>query len=232
MDNQLQPDSSQTEGQLQQTPTLTDSVESSTRRGSLSIRADSRVISVYPGIGALARSKQFAQVYFEVVRFQAKFELPEIFVIDYEDREARYEFLQNIAEVFDAKMSNKRRLQAADFLQAMNKREQQLYEKERDAEEDRFRANNSYIAELEERHSQEIEKLRKEKEEEKEKAKMEGEDLVSKILAENEKDRRLVEEEKLKWQERAVRYNQQLQFAKNNLPSTTPPLNSLPNPPL
>ena len=42
IDSQLQPDSVQTEGQLQQQPTSTDSVESSFRRGSFSIRADNK----------------------------------------------------------------------------------------------------------------------------------------------------------------------------------------------
>ena len=81
---------------------------------------------------------------------------------------------------------------------------------------------------MEERHQQELERLTKEGEEREEKVKVEGEDLVSKILAENGRDRKKVEEEKHKWQGRALRYNQQLQAAKNNLPSTTPLLHSLP----
>ena len=72
-------------------------------------------------------------------------------------------------------------LQATDFLQAISNREQQLYEQERDAETDRIRANDSFINDLEERHMQELDRLRKEWEEWEDIAKLEGEDLVSKI---------------------------------------------------
>ena len=75
-----------------------------------------------------------------------------------------------MAEIFSTQTSNRRRLQANDFIQAISDREQQLYERERDAETDRMRANDSYIKDLEERYQQELDRLKKEGDEREEKA--------------------------------------------------------------
>ena len=73
------------------------------------------------------------------------------------------------------------------------------------------------------------EKLRREIEEKELFIRKEGEAAVSKILTDTKRERKLLEEERNRWQETAVRLNQQVQRQKNN-PPTQPPLIPPPNP--